>query len=236
MPATEKTTPPIPRAGSVVATLHCAADLGAAMELDQPSGIDYLEYRLDSIPNEMAAAQQLLRANKIPAILTARAATEGGQGNLGLSQRKDILLKFLPAAAMVDIELASADLHRELAPLISANNLSLILSFHDFNATPELARLLALQSEAIAAGAVLFKVATHVRDAADLYALQRLLEVAELPLAVMGMGPLGKCSRLLLATAGSRLNYGYLSTPNAAGQWPATLLATRISECLSQAD
>ena len=46
----------------------------------------------------------------------------------------------------------------------------------------------------------------------------------------MGMGRLGKISRLLLAQAGSVLNYGYLDQPNASGQWEATLLKKRLAE------
>jgi 3-dehydroquinate dehydratase-1 len=46
----------------------------------------------------------------------------------------------------------------------------------------------------------------------------------------MGMGALGKVSRLLFARAGSVLNYGYLDQPNASGQWEATLLKERLKE------
>ena len=37
----------------------------------------------------------------------------------------------------------------------------------------------------------------------------------------MGMGPWGRVSRLVLAKCGSLLNYGYIGTSNAPGQWPA---------------
>jgi 3-dehydroquinate dehydratase I len=47
---------------------------------------------------------------------------------------------------------------------------------------------------------------------------------------VMGMGKYGKISRLVLAQAGSCLNYGYVGTPNASGQWPVAALKARIAE------
>ena len=53
---------------------------------------------------------------------------------------------------------------------------------------------------------------------------------SKLPLSVMGMGALGKVSRLGFAEAGSVLNYGYLDRPNASGQWEATLLKQRLKE------
>ncbi len=59
-----------------------------------------------------------------------------------------------------------------------------------------------------------------------------------LPLSVMGMGRFGKISRLLLAQAGSVLNYGYLDRPNASGQWearPAQITPRRIGGTLKNA-
>ncbi len=44
----------------------------------------------------------------------------------------------------------------------------------------------------------------------------------------MGMGPLGKLSRLVLAKAGSCLNYGYLRVANAPGQWEAAELGALL--------
>jgi 3-dehydroquinate dehydratase-1 len=48
-----------------------------------------------------------------------------------------------------------------------------------------------------------------------------LLENSPLPLALMGMGRLGMASRVMLAAAGSVLNYGWLHRPNVTGQWSA---------------
>jgi 3-dehydroquinate dehydratase-1 len=47
----------------------------------------------------------------------------------------------------------------------------------------------------------------------------------------MGMGPLGAAARPALALCGSRLNYGFLHTPAAPGQWPAPLLAEALRHC-----
>jgi 3-dehydroquinate dehydratase-1 len=46
----------------------------------------------------------------------------------------------------------------------------------------------------------------------------------------MGMGPLGKVSRLVLPMAGARLVYGYLDRPQVEGQWPAEMLSARLAE------
>jgi 3-dehydroquinate dehydratase-1 len=103
-----------------------------------------------------------------------------------------------------------------------ASGVRVVVSDHHFRATPPMARLLERQRDAFRAGADIFKIATRTPTARE---LARLLDFitrpAAKPRAVMGMGAMGKISRLALAQAGSVLNYGYLDTPNAPGQWEA---------------
>jgi 3-dehydroquinate dehydratase-1 len=97
----------------------------------------------------------------------------------------------------------------------------IIASFHDFKKTPSTARLEALLKKAADAGADVLKIATHTDTPGDVARLLDLLEKSPLPLAAMGMGPLGMASRVMLAGAGSVLNYGWLHQPNVTGQWSA---------------
>ena len=121
----------------------------------------------------------------------------------------------------------------------------MIFSHHDFRTTPSLSRLSQLARRARKAGCTVFKVATTAAHAEALTVLMRFLtetpgfaraETAcptQLPgLAVMGMGPFGKISRLTLGRAGSVLNYGYLDTIQVPGQWPAALLKERLLELI----
>jgi 3-dehydroquinate dehydratase-1 len=107
-----------------------------------------------------------------------------------------------------------------------------IVSFHDFHRTPSLRRLREVLRRSIGAGADIVKIATHLRGPGDLAVLLNLQSTAKVPLATMGMGPLGKVSRLVLAAGGSCLNYGYLDKPQVAGQWPALELVRRLEEIL----
>jgi len=99
---------------------------------------------------------------------------------------------------------------------------TVVISDHHFRSTPTLAGMLQRQRRAFAEGADIFKIAAM---AADARSLARLIDFAarspEMPRAIMGMGKFGQVSRLALACAGSLLNYGYLDTPNAPGQWEA---------------
>jgi 3-dehydroquinate dehydratase-1 len=70
-------------------------------------------------------------------------------------------------------------------------------------------------------GADIVKIAVKTETVAEVSRLLALLEDASGPLAVMGMGALGRASRLLFAKAGSVLNYGWLDKPQVPGQWSA---------------
>ena len=191
-------------------------------------GLDVLEARLDSL-----ATAALPAAWPLPAIATARHPAEGGGGNLSVSCRRSLLEKAIPWASAVDVELRSA---RSLAPVIAAahqHGRTVILSHHDFRATPSLAALKKLAARAASEGADLFKVATLLRERADLQRLIDLqLEGLPVPVAAMGMGPAGRFSRLVLSGFGSPLCYGWLGKPQVPGQWPALKLAGLLAEVL----
>lgn len=109
-----------------------------------------------------------------------------------------------------------------------------VVSFHDFRRTPGLDRLRRVVAASRSAGADIVKVATLLRGPRDLATLLQLQASAgKTMLATMGMGPLGRISRLALACAGSRLNYGYIDRPQVAGQWPAARLRALIHEVRS---
>jgi 3-dehydroquinate dehydratase-1 len=216
----------------IVGILHtktCLKKLSEEENTLLSTGIDLLEVRLDALPHdcEMPAKWPL------PVIATARDRREGGLNNLLLEQRKHLLESALSWASMIDVELCSA---KEFSPIITMaceQHREVILSYHDFQTTPELKELRALAARAHDAGASLLKVATMTSSEEE---LERLLEFQQLPhplpVAAMGMGPLGKKSRPLLATAGSALIYGWLYEPlttmPASGQSSARELAERI--------
>lgn len=224
----KKTKPPI-QSAVLVGTVHDATSLRRAGLLAAlPAAPDWIEIRLDAVvpPDE---AWRILRQR--PLLLTVRSAKEGGKRRLHPAERQRLFLEHLACASYLDVEIASL---RELRPVHLAANragVGLVASFHDFDGTPPLRRLKSLAGQAIAAGAVVLKVATTTDDA---LALGRLLEFLgtekRLPIAAMGMGRLGRVSRLTLAAAGSILNYVSLGPPAATGQWPAALFRRRLAE------
>ena len=152
--------------------------------------------------------------------MTARHPREGGSNQLRPRERRALLLRFMPHAAYVDVELRSA---RALASVLEearARNIGTIVSFHDFKGTPTATRFEEIACAARSLGADILKVATRTDTPAQ---LTRLLDffggtAPEMKIAAMGMGRLGRISRLEFARRGSVLNYAHLGTPQTDGQ------------------
>jgi 3-dehydroquinate dehydratase-1 len=217
---------------AVVGTVHSSRSLAAARDI-RKTECDWLELRVD---NFFPKVDILLRAaSKLPCprIVTVRHASEGGASRvMTAKERRALYGDFLVIAALVDIELRWAGSMQDIIRQARDAGVGVILSHHDFRRTPSVGKLRDVARRARDAGADVFKVATMTRDAMELAMLIEFLanEKGDLPLAVMGMGAFGKVSRLALAQAGSCLNYGYLGTPNASGQWPVAVLKARIAE------
>jgi len=184
--------------------------------------LDVLEWRADCLPGVSA-----LPASALPWILTVRHPREGGAGNLADPARGKLFLRLLPGAAYLDVELRSFRVMRHV--LEAAKGVRIIASFHDFQKTPGAAALRDLACRAADSGADILKVATRATDPRDIGRLLEIFSVSSLPVAVMGMGPLGFSSRLLFAASGSVLNYGWLHRPNVPGQWPALELKAMLA-------
>jgi 3-dehydroquinate dehydratase-1 len=203
---------------NVVGIAESPVALSIAAELP-PRLIDALELRLDAF--ESAPPVDDL---KMPLIATARSPKEGGKNNLTAGERASRYLALLGHADAIDVELASRLEMKSVLEAARGAGCKIILSVHDFKGTPT--GLRALQRKAAAAGADVFKIAVTPRTAGEFGALLALLDDAPVPTAVMGMGRLGKASRVAAMACGSVLNYGWLERPNVAGQWSAAELRT----------
>lgn len=199
--------------------------------MDLPALCDVVEFRVDTWPERAAAGLAQAERCPVPALVTVRRPDEGGQNALSTADRVRLLGMFLPAATLLDVEIASLE---EMAGLVAgarAAGVMVVASFHDFAGTPPLQELLRKRDAALAAGADMVKFAATIRGTADIATLAALLEEpGHPPLSVMGMGKLGRVSRLIFAQLGSVLNYGYLDKATVPGQWPAARLRELVRE------
>ncbi len=152
-----------------------------------------------------------------------------------ITRREALYREFLEGAAFIDVEVQSRERLSELCEMARARGVRVIVSQHFFKRTPP-AWSLQRTLPRVGGAADVLKVAGYTAKPADVAALLSLFGERLAPhLSVMGMGPLGKASRLLFARAGSCLNYGYLGEPQVSGQWPAVLLKERLREVLAEA-
>lgn len=205
---------------STAETLEAVASNPALAE-----GCDLLELRLDSIDLAPDESRPLAQKLKVPLLITARHPEEGGMYNLDAAERATLLESHLDLATLMDVELRSALELQAVIAKAKAGNVGVIGSFHDFNATPGDEVLRGAADFALQFKLEAVKVATALQSPEDLARLIQLVAAEKrLPISVMGMGNLGRASRLVLAKCGSLLNYGYVGESNAPGQWAATEL------------
>lgn len=221
----------IPR---VVATVTQSDDLTFLAEGGAVS-CDVLEYRLDNLLRSERETSEVMALSPRPALLTVRVPGEGGHGDLDAVTRLAIYRRHLGAVDFVDTEIASLALPEfaGFAEEVHASGGCLVASTHDFEEFPDREIIADRIAEAYARGADIAKVAVVVTTMAQLFDLVSLVEYHHgkgRAISAMGMGPLGKLSRLVLAKAGSCLNYGYLRVANAPGQWEASELSALLGK------
>ncbi len=202
----------------VVATITSEAEAWRAIGL----GAEVLEVRLDLMkdPQEGPALLQGLRTTGIPLIATNRSRREGGSWRGSEEARLGLLARSAPAARAVDLEASAAPTPagRGLRAALRGAGSGLILSRHDFLATPAPATLRSWFSSMFRAGADVAKVAVTARRPENLHALLGVLGGQRRPVVGISMGAAGTPSRVMAGLFGSVLTYGCVDAPRAPGQ------------------
>jgi 3-dehydroquinate dehydratase/shikimate dehydrogenase len=182
---------------------------------DRKTVADLLELRLDGVRDlDVAGA---LAGRRLPAIVTCRAAWEGGRFDGSEEERLQFLGQAIDLGAeFVDVE-AEADWKR--LPRSAATRL--VLSHHDFSGVPaDLSdRVRAMRG----AGGDIVKVAVMARTLADCLTLKHAMAGDDSRVAI-AMGPAGSLTRLWPAWLGSEWTYGGTAAP---GQISTLELACR---------
>jgi len=206
------------RGPRAVAVIFSSADLHRAIALRQPP--DLFELRLDALSPVLLEVERFVGKLPAPMIITARHSSEGGMNSLSPARRRDLLLRFLPEARYVDVELRSAAELRAVLEAAEAQRVQRIISVHDFYRTPNESELKALFKSARALTPDIFKIVTRMDSEDDMDRLVRLFteNKKRMSTSAMGTGPMGRESRIELARRGSALNYVHLGTHQVDGQ------------------
>jgi 3-dehydroquinate dehydratase/shikimate dehydrogenase len=196
----------------ICAVIRSESDDEALAEMREArrQGADLCELRADYLKDP--DLEKLLREKPLPVLFTVRPTWEGGAFDGDESMRLGLLEDAcLYGADYVDVEFrAYKDFNRRQAKLI--------VSFHDFEKTPQDLERTASKMKELEP--FLVKVACQARGTADLLALARLQSAFPAPLAVVAMGEFGEPLRILYHRLGGWLTYAALRSgaETAAGQ------------------
>jgi 3-dehydroquinate dehydratase I len=193
------------------------------------SGVaDLFELRLDQL---LTAKPDLAPADFTPGgpfLITARDPSEGGAPELTSADRLNLLWNWLDIADWIDVEAGNLSAYAKLLATAQSKGKRIVVSYHNFERTPDLTEFERILNNVSFDGPFVFKAATRVNTWQDLSNLTNFLLSRPGDLALMGMGPLGKLSRLLLPAFGSRLVYGSCAKSVVPGQWPVETLRTTL--------
>ena len=195
---------------------------------------DVVEWRVDSYGELDAesvadAAHQLrLVLDREPIVFTLRISAEGGASPITQDLRAQCIDTVLRSGLidLVDVELCNGP--QFLEPIIATAHghaARVILSFHDFQATPSNEMLLARIAAMVRQGADIAKIACMPREPGDvLRLLQATLAARQIfpavPLCTMSMGSLGSLSRVAGFLYGSYMAFAVGQEVSAPGQIP----------------
>jgi 3-dehydroquinate dehydratase/shikimate dehydrogenase len=183
---------------------------------DAVDAADMVELRLDYLDTPDPAAA--LQGRRLPAIVTCRAAWEGGRFRGSEEERRRLLESAVSLGAeYVDVEAAAA-----FAPenIRSTGGRRVVVSRHDFTAPPRdaAARYRALRGM----GAQVAKMAVATGSLTDCLPLLDLADQDDEPHVLLAMGAAGWPSRVLAARLGNC--WTYAGDGIAPGQLPAERL------------
>lgn len=214
----------------VGATQEAILDEVAAIVPRQP---DLLEWRIDfftaigDIKAVVGTAEAIRQAaGGIPVLLTRRNVSEGGTP-IPIAETEVVAIYAAACQArcveMIDYELSNApeDLKR-LREVSAANGVAMIMSYHNFELTPDAATLDSKFATAEKLGADVAKVAVMPRDAQDVLALlaatDRARHLIGIPLISISMGGVGSLSRIFGWVYGSAATFAVGKSSSAPGQ------------------
>lgn len=208
-----------------------------------PPGVaDVVELRLDHLTGAaddtgvVSAAVTAARGalpDDVPLLATFRSAREGGVQPAGDDAYAAVVAAVAAGAGTpdgadaVDVELAAPGA-ADLVAHARAAGLAVVVSHHDFAATPPADALLDVLRRQRAVGADVCKVAVMPHDPDDVLALlaatREFARGADRPVVTVAMGRLGLVTRLAGGVFGSAMTFASVGTASAPGQVDAAVL------------
>jgi len=194
-----------------------------------------IEIRLDTLKNPEVAP--FFEAIKTPLLFTNRPTWEGGECKDDEDRRiRPLLAAIEQQAAYDDLELRSPRTSRDLLLKAAAKSKSkIIVSWHNFDKTPEPAELAVILDQQRKSGCHIGKMVGMAHNQSDALKMLALLNNdPEFPLISFAMGRPGTISRLATTRLGGFMTYAAPDQGNATA--PGQIRAGKLIKMLKDLD
>ncbi|WP_459537441.1 type I 3-dehydroquinate dehydratase [Methanobrevibacter sp.] len=190
------------------------SDVIAVAEDCIDKGADILEFRIDALKNpEISEIKKTIEEINFPMIATNRINSEGGSFKGSEEDRFRILYECCDLVDYVDVELQSDD---EYINRIHETGTKTIVSYHDFEKTPDLNEIMYIVSKEQELGDIA-KVAFMPQDLEDTLTVLAVLSHCENTIAI-SMGDLGSYTRVMASKFDSPITFAAGTDVTAPGQ------------------
>lgn len=189
-----------------------SSDVSALIVKAKAMGADIVEIRLDYLSEEFDKIEAAIKGAGIPLIATNRKNEQGGKCEQNEKERVKKLIDLADRGfSIVDIETTTRGL-RSIVSKLKEKGVEVIVSFHDFNRTPNLRELRNIVISQIKAGADICKIVTKADNISDnITCLSLVSQMSQKTRIVcFAMGSQGLLSRILSPIFGGYLTYASL--------------------------
>ena len=207
------------------------SSLPSELERARELRLDLIEARVDLMEADRIRENlDLIADYGFYSVLTVRPTWEGGKFEGSEEERLELFKELIPhpAVGAVDVEL-KAQILPQVKELAEVSGKRLIVSYHDFEKTPEREEIKGIFEKAVEAGAEIVKTAFMGRSHADAARVCSVMAELPHPKIFMVMGEVGKFTRVVGFSFGSLLTYTFFGRPVAPGQ----IEAERLVELLA---
>jgi 3-dehydroquinate dehydratase type I len=198
-------------------------------------GASLAEIRLDYLEEDFNEVERAVEDAEIPLIATNRQHRQGGKKQQNEDERIKKLLELADKGfSMVDVEITTPRLKAVVEDL-KKKNVKTIISFHDFNKTPNLRELQRIVISQIEVGADVCKIVTKANNVGDnITCLSLVSEMnRKTRIVCFAMGSQGILSRILSPIFGGYFTYASLECGMETAQGQISIQRLReIYKCL----
>lgn len=223
----------------IIAAVITGSIDGKTIKKALKDGADLLEIRVDTFnqktlknaENELKTAKKL---SKKPILLTVRSAKEGSKKALSPKQREALFKGLIPFSDIIDIELSSKTILKNVIKEAKKHKKKVIISYHNFTKTPQKGAMDKFIKEANSQGADIVKIAAKAKNLKDIKRLTSVVADNDNIISI-AMGTekdkVAQSTRFFFPLLGSMITYGSTSGQKTA---PGQVSVKELKEFFKQ--